>query len=700
MTGLGLSEGTSFHRIWVMGLVAWATVLRATSAAETVSCWQRWQHILTSSRAYANPCADVTLCVFFEGPGGLCWEALGFWDGDNRYLVRCAFPTPGRWRWTTVCSDEANHGLHGQSGVVDVKQPVNSTNPLIRHGHLKVSADGRLLVHADGTPFLWIGDTCWAAPVHATVHEWKAYVASRVAKGYSVLQLSIAPDWALQHSRLGIPPFLSQLPDITKPNPRFFQELDRRLAEANDRGLVVMMVGLMETPYRYPPPEQVAIFSRYVAARYSSYAVIFSPSFDSDIREAVTLAAAQAIREACPRSLITMHMGTGVGPHFHSADWLSFDMYQSGHNGGDRARQSARATGMAAELEALRPRKPIINGEAIYEGGLGGSYDVRRTAWLSFLSGAVGYTAGIDQVYEWAPDVLNWLDVPSSDEIALLAKILRAIPWTRLEPASKRILNQPEDRARLMAAAFSFDKSIGLAYLPENDAIELDLSGTAPKYETLWVNPCTGEWLDGPTTNASRRARFAAPDARDWLMVLARPRSGVLESLRKIGRRLVLAKRGRTVVVSFAPDKPVGGLILKLAGDGKWVPSEYQSKSCLVNENPQRNSYLYFDLDDRVAFRGGSRRLRVEVLLHSDDPLENLQLHYDAQGPPQTSTFYKPVAPAERKQEGAWTRVSFVAESPYLGGRQNSGADLRIFFDGRQCRVASVKVAVATGSPR
>lgn len=694
--GQGLRSG----RRAALGVLVCATFCSSTLAEETVGRWQRWQHALTSSRAYANPCTDVTLRVRFEGPGGQRWEALGFWDGDNRYLIRCAFPTAGKWRWTTVCSDESNRGLHQQSGVVNVKQPVKSSNPLLRHGYLKVSGDGRLLVHADGTPFLWIGDTCWAAPVHATAQEWKTYVANRAAKGYSVLQLSIAPDWALRHSRLGIPPFLSELPDITKPNPRFFQELDSRIAEANDRGFVVMMVGLMETPYRYPPPDQVAIFSRYVAARYSSYAVIFSPSFDSDIREAVTVAAAQAIREASPRSLITMHMGTGVGPHFHSADWLSFDMYQSGHSGGDRARQSARATGMAAELYALRPRKPIINGEAIYDGELGGSYDVRRTAWLSFLSGAVGYTAGIDQVYAWEPDVLNWLDVPSSDEVALLGKMLRAIPWMRLEPAPKRILNQPEDHARLMAAAFSSDKSFGLAYLPENEAIELDLSGTAPKYETLWVNPCTGQWVDGPAVQASERTRFVAPDARDWLLVLAKPRSGVLETVRTIGRRLAVPQSRRTVTVSFAAGKPIGGLVLKLAGDGKWVHSAVEGKPCLVNENPQRNKYLYFDLDDRVAFRGGAKVMRVEVLLRSDDPLANLQLQYDAQGPPQTSTFYKPVAPAARVQDGTWTRVSFVAENPYLGNRQNSGADLRIFFDGRQCQVASVKVSVETDGSR
>ena len=444
-----------------LSLFAAALVLVSAlaEAEDAVGTWQRWAHILLSNNDYVNPCTDVELHVRFDGPAGQTRQGLGFWDGDRRFVIRCAFPTPGEWQWFTTCSDAANRGLHGQSGTVQVKHS-GGTNPLTRLGYLCVSDDGRLLVHADGTPFLWIGDTCWVAPVHATAQEWEKYVVNRASKGYSVLQLSIAPDWALEHSRLGIPPFLSKLPDITKPNPEYFQEMDRKLATANDHGLVVMMVGLMETPYRYPPPEQVAVLSRYVAARYASFATILSPSFDSGIHEAETLAAVKAVREAAPANLITMHMGTGVGPYFHAADWLAFDMYQSGHNGGDRARQSSRAVGMPAEILSLTPRKPIINGEAIYEGENGGAYDVRRTAWLSFLSGTVGYTAGIHEVHSWDPDVATRMNVPSSGQVALLARFLRATPWPALEPAPQRILNQPEDRARCMAFALTTDKTV------------------------------------------------------------------------------------------------------------------------------------------------------------------------------------------------------------------------------------------------
>ena len=674
-------------------ILAVVIVSVAAEAEDVVRTWQRWEHALVSNRDYANPCTDVKVRVRFDGPDGQARDGLGFWDRDRRFLIRCAFPAAGGWRWLTTCSDTANRGLHGQTGIVQVGRS-NESNPLRRHGYLRVSDDGRLLVHADGTPFLWIGDTCWAAPARATADEWQRYVADRAARGYTVLQLSIAPDWALQHSRLGIPPFLSALPDITKPNPRFFQEMDRKLALANDRGLVVMMVGLMETPYRYPPPEQIAVLSRYVASRYSSFAVILSPSFDSGIHEAETVASADAIREAAPANLITMHMGTGVGPHFHAADWLSFDMYQSGHNGGDRARQSARATGMPAEILTLAPRKPIVNGEAIYEGDLGGAYDVRRTAWLSFLSGAVGYTAGINEVYAWEEDATAKMNAPSSDEIALLARFLRAVPWWSLAPAPRRILNQPEDRARLMAFALSTDKALGIGYLPDNRAVDLDLQGCPATYDTLWLNPATGNALDGTAVTASSKVTLTAPDERDWVLVLALPGSPVLQQVKKVFARAPRPRLPTTASIAFGKDARLDGLVLKQPGDGKFVNRPFKGVDCIVNDDPKRNSYLYIDVDDRLAFRGGVRRLRVEVRLQSEAPLDRILLQYDAQGPAEISNIYRPVAPAWRKQENGWTVVGFVAESPYLGNRQNAGADFRVFLDGRLCRVASLEAAL------
>lgn len=675
----------------MLAMVPWSAA-GEEAAPESAVVWQRWEHTLTSDRDYANPVTDVQVRVRFEGPGGQIRTALAFWDGERRFVLRHAFPSERRWRWSTTCSDPSNAGLHNRSGVVLVR-PYRGTNPLYRRGHLRVSDDGRLLVHADGTPFLWVGDTCWAAPAHATEAEWRRYVADRVARGYSVLQIAVVADWALERSRLGVMPFHSTIRDINRPNPLYFRNLDRLLGHANDSGLVVLMVGLME-PYRYPPPDQVAVFSRYVAARYGAFAVIFSPSFDSGIREAETLASARAIRDAAPHSLITMHMGTGVGPRFHGEDWLSFDMYQSGHNGGSTRLQSLRATAMPAEILALKPRKPIVNGEAIYEGDLGGTYDVRRTAWLSFLSGAVGYTAGINEVYEWAPDVMIRMTAASTHHVSLLGRVLRALPWWRLEATPQRIANQPPDQPKLMAMAMTDDRRMALAYLPDNEALEAELTGCLTRYDLLWISPITGQCLPGGSLAAVHRTRLVRPDRRDWVALLTAPGSTAPAAVKKALADLP-QRRGDAASIAFGPMASFDGLTLKTPRDGMVVAATYAGVPCVLNENPSRNRYLYLDLDDRIAFRGGVARLHVEVRLSSDGPTDGVRLQYDAEGPEQTSTIYREVAASAVRREGDWTAITFVADRPYLGNRQNAGSDFRIFLGDRLCRIALVRVRLS-----
>jgi len=59
-----------------------------------------------------------------------------------------------------------------------------------------VSENRRYLVHDDGTPFLWVGDTAWAVPQRATNEEWAAYLADRTAKHFTLIQVAPAPEWA------------------------------------------------------------------------------------------------------------------------------------------------------------------------------------------------------------------------------------------------------------------------------------------------------------------------------------------------------------------------------------------------------------------------------------------------------------------------------------------------------------------------
>ena len=130
---------------------------------KTAPLWRVVEFSLKSAVEYGNPYADAEVTVRFEGPGGERIQRPAFWDGDRTWRARFAPTVPGTWRWTTVGSNPHDAGLHCQSGELTAVA-VDTDVPLHRHGFLRVSANGRHFVHADGTPFFWFGDTHWQMP--------------------------------------------------------------------------------------------------------------------------------------------------------------------------------------------------------------------------------------------------------------------------------------------------------------------------------------------------------------------------------------------------------------------------------------------------------------------------------------------------------------------------------------------------------
>jgi hypothetical protein len=189
--------------------------------------WQRWEKVLTSSVVYANPYSNVTVSVTYTGPDGSTLKTFGFWDGGNTFKIRCAFPSTGSWSWQTSCSDTSNSGLHQQSGSVTVS-PYSGDVPLYRHGLLRVSANRRYLTFNDGTPFLWMGDTAWVAPLAASQSDWQTYIADRKAKHFTVIQISPASRWSgITTDTQGNEPFFGS--DLTQWNPAYWQGFEQKV---------------------------------------------------------------------------------------------------------------------------------------------------------------------------------------------------------------------------------------------------------------------------------------------------------------------------------------------------------------------------------------------------------------------------------------------------------------------------------------
>jgi hypothetical protein len=506
--------------------------------------WQRWEQALTSARAYDNPHAEVRLRVTYSGPAGRTLSTYGFWDGGDTFRIRCAFPAPGVWRWQTECSDTANVGLHGRRGTVEVRQ-YHGRNPLYRHGFLKVSDDRRYVAHADGTPFLWLGDTAWSVPMRATDEEWQAYVADRAAKHFTLVQVAPAPRWAGEGDRRGEPPFLGE--GLSRWNPTYWQAFESKVQYANERGLAVLLVGLMEPVSRYPEAAEACLFARSIVARLYGNSVVLSPSFDSGFMPLAN-EVGRAAREATAVHLLTQHPGTPSSEPtpvysvaYYDEPYLDIAAVQTGHNGGNLARCAHHAIEWNQHLHRHEPHKPVINLEAMYDARGERAWravDSRSLGWRSFLSGALGYTYGAGDVPPKVPEgsgaVWKWVTDPSrydywekalqwesASQMQYLHDFLAQIEWWRLEPAHGLIRNQPEDVTRHMVLARTTAGDVAVAYLPDNEAIEVDVSAFPAPLVARWFDPVHGSYTAIPGTVRSDGVhRFLRPAGGDWVLLL------------------------------------------------------------------------------------------------------------------------------------------------------------------------------------
>ena len=305
-----------------------------TSAEGPVKVWTKLDLVFAASRQFENPYADMLVWVDLEGPG-FSRRVHGFWNGGNEWVVRVLATAPGEWRWTSGSAPD-DSGLSGRSGsfvsedwsVSDLDENPN------RRGMIGVTADGRGLQYADGTPYFLLGDTWWSLPSFrfplaegegrtgplgpdATLND---YVAVRKAQGYNCIGLIAAqPAWAndgapnnLQmddgtwvraawkqpgtqsakdmHNEGGrpfefpgkVPGFEQIFPDMDRINPEYFKALDRKIDYLNAQGIVPFIefsrrdAGQCWQKF-HDWPESYSRYVQYLVARYGAHIALLSP---------------------------------------------------------------------------------------------------------------------------------------------------------------------------------------------------------------------------------------------------------------------------------------------------------------------------------------------------------------------------------------------------------------------------------------
>ncbi|MBM3855740.1 MAG: hypothetical protein FJ399_21730, partial [Verrucomicrobia bacterium] len=96
-----------------------------------------------------------------------------------------------------------------------------------------------------------------------------------------------------------------------------------------------------------------------------------------------------------------------------------------------------------------------------------------------------------------------------------------AFEWWKLAPAPELIRNQPGEFTRRTVLARVLSRDFAVAYLPDNEWVEIDLSTFSAPVAARWFDPVHGRFA--PTRGIARNEgthRFAPPAKGEWVLVL------------------------------------------------------------------------------------------------------------------------------------------------------------------------------------
>lgn len=532
------------------------------------NCVAEWSY--TSPKSYEDPLSDVELDVVFTEPGGEEKRVPAFWSGEHLWRVRYASPKVGRHRYRTECSDTSNRELHGQEGELQVA-PYEGGNPLLKHGPLQVGKNRRYLEHLDGTPFFWLGDTWWYGLVREFrwPGEFQELVADRVSKGFNLIQIVVGYVPAMPESNLraGNEAGLPWGTDFQTINPGYFDLADLRIDCLVRNGLVPCIVSMWGNWLVRLGVENVKRHWRYLVARYGAYPVVwclcgevqcFYPDFMPELPDP------KQAKEQLGKdwSEVCRYLGE-ADPYGHpltahpndateSRDVLDDDvpltvsMLQTGHG----LRTLPRMLEMVRSARARQPRLPIINGECVYEGILGSSWqDVQRFAlWSCVLGGTAGHTYGAAegcwQIHHrgrepfpftsgiWG-EFEDWRDIaafPGSGQMQCARWLMERYPWWRFDPHSEWMgLSISGDKpGRCFAPHIAgISRTVRVLYLPPPSYCEGHLTAVLGleaevSYRAYFYDPRSGAEHDIGCVQAEggRWKPPKTPDMQDWVIVL------------------------------------------------------------------------------------------------------------------------------------------------------------------------------------
>src|SRR3984957_4852431 len=205
--------------------------------------------------AHPNPYASVQLHTEFRSPHFKTYLMPAFWDGGRRLIIRITPTEPGQWTYRTTSNIAAFDGKEGAFNAASSDSP----------GYIN-AANFHHWATDDKKPHLWMGYIADRFPF-LSQQEFEQQLADAAKNKFTHFRGSILGG-AADRGRVLLAP--------DKPNPAYFDELDRRILAIHKRGLTIDLILGSNPDYitsLFPDWQARERFISYLVARYAPFNV-------------------------------------------------------------------------------------------------------------------------------------------------------------------------------------------------------------------------------------------------------------------------------------------------------------------------------------------------------------------------------------------------------------------------------------------
>ena len=398
------------------------------------------------------------------------------------------------------------------------------------NGKLKVSDNNLYIIHDNGTPFFWMGNTAWLLPERLNREEAEYFLAKDREAGYNVEQIQVLnaiPTFNVYGHQANNAEF--DFSKVSKPGVYgYWEHLDYIVDTAERNGIYIAMDCIWGSMLKQMDIKKAENLGRFLATRYKDKPnIIWMIGGDimGDRSPEIWDAMARAIKKIDKNHIMTFHPRgrTTSAWWYNDREWMDFNMFQSGHrrygqrNGdGDYTikdnteEDNWRYIDMSFEKKPLRP---VIDGEPSYEDIPQGlhdfsaprwqDYDVRRYAYWAVFGGCFGHTYGHNSVMQFIRPGLSasfgaekaWWDAmkdPGYNQMKYLKWLMLTFPFTERIADQSIIAGQNGERYDRVIATRG--NAYLLVYNYSGKPMDIDLGKiSGSKKNVWWMNPTDGK---------------------------------------------------------------------------------------------------------------------------------------------------------------------------------------------------------------